>query len=201
MTEDCDDVTRWIGELRQQSPDAQARIFELYFGRATRLAGRRLASSRRREQDEEDIALSAMHSFFAGVAAEQFDRLTNRDDLWAIIAVITSRKAIRQLRRQATQKRGGGQERGESVFNPDGPGLAGVGAQADGQAEADARELGDWLLAQLPDPMLRNVALMRLEGLTTEEIATSLGVVPRTVERKLARIRDVWLGAAGGTAP
>ncbi len=111
MTEDCDDVTRWIGELRQQSPDAQARIFELYFGRATRLAGRRLASSRRREQDEEDIALSAMHSFFAGVAAEQFDRLTNRDDLWAIIAVITSRKAIRQLRRQATQKRGGAANR------------------------------------------------------------------------------------------
>lgn len=99
MAEEPDAVTCWIGDLRRQSPDAQARIFELYFGSAVRLAGRRLGAARRRERDEEDVAISAMRSFFAGIAADRFDRLASCDDLWALIAVITSRKAIRQMRR------------------------------------------------------------------------------------------------------
>jgi DNA-directed RNA polymerase specialized sigma24 family protein len=45
--------------------------------------------------------------------------------------------------------------------------------------------------------MLRRVALMRLEGLSIDEIAAALDVVPRTVERKLARIREIWLEAGG----
>ena len=197
MGEDSDAVTCWIGELRRQSPDAQVRIFEQYFGPAVQLAARRLGTARRRERDEEDVAISAMQSFFAGVAANRFDRLTNRGDLWAVIAVITSRKAIRQLRRLTSRKRGGGRERGESVFADDGPGLAAAKAGGDDMAETEARDLGRWLIERLPEPMLRSVALLRLEGLSIDEIADSLGVVPRTIERKLARIRQLWLDAAG----
>lgn len=197
MAEESDAVTRWIGELRSESPDAQARVFDHYFGQAVRLANRRLGTARRREQDEEDIALSAMKSFFAGMAADRFDRVASRDDLWALIAVITSRKAIRQLRRLTSHKRGGGRERGESIFPVDTVGLAGAAGRENDEAEADARDLGRWLIERLPEPMLRSVALMRLEGLTLDEIASALGVVPRTVERKLARIRELWLDAAG----
>lgn len=197
MGEDSDAVTCWIGELRRQSPEAQARIFDQYFGPAVRLANRRLGTARRRERDEEDVAISAMQSFFAGIAADRFNRLANRDDLWAVIAVITSRKAIRQLRRLTSLKRGGGRERGESVFATDGPGLAAAQAGGDEMAETEARDLGCWLIEQLPEPMLRSIALMRLEGLSVEEIAGSLDVVPRTIERKLARIRQIWLDAAG----
>jgi DNA-directed RNA polymerase specialized sigma24 family protein len=197
MADDADDVTCWIGDLRRQSPDAQALVFDRYFGPAVRLANRRLSGARRREQDEEDIAISAMRSFFSGVAADRFDRLASRDDLWALIAVITSRKAIRQVRRLLSRKRGGGQERGESVFAVDGAGLAGAPDRGHDEAEADARDLGRQLIEHLPEPMLRSVALMRLEGLSIEEIAAALDVVPRTVERKLARIRDCWLAMAG----
>jgi DNA-directed RNA polymerase specialized sigma24 family protein len=197
MAEEADAVTCWIGGLKAQSPDAQARIFERYFGSAVRLAGRRLGAARRREQDEEDVAVSAMRSFFAGVAADRFDRLAGRDDLWSLIAVITSRKAIRQMRRLLSLTRGGGRERGESVFAADGAGLAGTSDRGDDEAEADARDLGRWLIEHLPEPMLRRVALMRLEGLSIDEIAAALDVVPRTVERKLARIREIWLEAGG----
>jgi DNA-directed RNA polymerase specialized sigma24 family protein len=200
MAEEADAVTCWIGDLRRQSPDAQARIFELYFGSAVRLAGRRLGAARRREQDEEDVAISAMRSFFAGIAADRFDRLASRDDLWALIAVITSRKAIRHMRRLLSLKRGGGRERGESVFAADSAGLAGTRDRGDDEAEADARDLGRWLIEHLPEPILRRVALLRLEGLSIDEIAAALEVVPRTVERKLARIREFWL-AAGGPEP
>ena len=197
MAEEADAVTCWIGYLRRQSPNAQARIFERYFGSAVRLAGGRLGAARRREQDEEDVAISAMRSFFAGIAADRLDRLASRDDLWALIAVITSRKAIRQMRRLLSLKRGGGRERGESVFAADSAGLAGTHDRGDDEAEADARDLGRWLIENLPEPILRRVDLLRLEGLTIDEIAAALEVVPRTVERKPARIRQFWLDAAG----
>lgn len=200
MTQDSDAITRWVEDLRAGCPRAQERIFHRYFGDAIRLADRRLGAARRREADEEDIALSALKSFFAGVAADRFDRLASRDDLWALIAVITSRKAIRQMRRLLSRKRGGARERGESVFDAGGAGLDGTGDGTILEQEADARDLGRWLLDLLPEPVLRSVALMRLEGLSTDEIAAALGVVPRTVERKLARIRDLW-AAAGGAEP
>lgn len=89
-----------------------------------------------------------MRSFFAGIAADRFDRLASRDDPWALIAVITLRKAIRQMRRLLSLKRGGGRERGESVFAADSGGLAGTHDRGDdeAEAEADARDLGRWLI-------------------------------------------------------
>jgi len=200
MSDESDAVTRWIGDLRRGCPRAQERIFEHYFARAVRLADRRLGAARRREASEEDVALSAMQSFFHGVGDDRFGRLATRDDLWALLAVITSRKAIHQMRRLSCRKRGGARERGESVFEAEGDGLAGAtGADGD-EAAVEAGDLACWLLERLPEPMLRSVALMRLEGLSTAEIAASLGVVPRTVERKLARVREIWV-AAGGPEP
>lgn len=200
MNDHSDAVTCWLSDVRRGCPEAQRRIFDRYFGSAVRLADRKLGPTRRREADEEDIAISAMQSLFAGVAGDRFERLDARRDLWALLAVITSRKAIRQMRRLMSRKRGLARERGESVFAPDGDGLAAMADQVDHELHADARDLGHWLLQQLPDPMLRSVAVLRLEGLSTEEIAAALDVVPRTIERKLARIRDLWV-AAGGPEP
>jgi DNA-directed RNA polymerase specialized sigma24 family protein len=48
------------------------------------------------------------------------------------------------------------------------------------------------LLASLGDAELEEVALRKMEGYTTEEIASRLGYVNRTVERKLHLIRSIW---------
>jgi len=48
------------------------------------------------------------------------------------------------------------------------------------------------LLAALPDESLRVVAVLKLEGRSDQEIATSLNCGLRTVERKLAAIRQRW---------
>ena len=39
---------------------------------------------------------------------------------------------------------------------------------------------------------LRQVALLRMEGDSIEEIAARLGYVPRSIKRKLELIRDLW---------
>jgi DNA-directed RNA polymerase specialized sigma24 family protein len=48
------------------------------------------------------------------------------------------------------------------------------------------------LLDQLDDPTLRTIAVQRLQGYSTSEIAKNLNCVKRTVERKLELIRHRW---------
>jgi len=40
--------------------------------------------------------------------------------------------------------------------------------------------------------VLRSIAVWKMEGYTVEEIAARLGCVPRTIERKLRTIRELW---------
>jgi DNA-directed RNA polymerase specialized sigma24 family protein len=53
------------------------------------------------------------------------------------------------------------------------------------------------LLGLLDDDSLRQIARLKLEGYTNEEIAERLGIVERTVERRLNRIRRQWMEALG----
>ena len=48
------------------------------------------------------------------------------------------------------------------------------------------------LLDLLDEPELRQIALWKVEGYTHEEIAERLDCVPRTIERKVSRIRLLW---------
>jgi hypothetical protein len=53
----------------------------------------------------------------------------------------------------------------------------------------------DALLNCLGDPTLRSIAVWKMEGYSTEQIASRLNCVPRTVERKLRLIRTHWVAA------
>ena len=48
------------------------------------------------------------------------------------------------------------------------------------------------LLESLGDQNLPRIAVMRMDGLSSSEIAQRLGLTSRTVRRKLERIRDIW---------
>src|SRR4051794_39017001 len=95
-------VTRWIGDLRSGGDAAAQRLWERYFDRLVHLARNKLRALPRRgaAEDEEDAALSAFDSFCRGVARGQFPRLTDRDDLWRLLVVLTVRKAFDQVERQ-----------------------------------------------------------------------------------------------------
>ena len=194
-----DSVTRWLSQLAEGDELAVQRIWERYYEQLVRLARRKLGDTSRRAADEEDVALSAFHSFCQGAAAGRFPRLDDRHDLWKLLVTITARKASAQMRRAYRQKRGGGTVRGESVFVRRGEssewamGLAQVmGSEPTPEVAAMAAEQYEQLLDTLQDDSLRRVALCKLEGYSNEEIARQLDCAPRTVERKLARIRDKW---------
>src|SRR6202034_1431934 len=102
MASDADgSVTRWIGDLKAGGAAAAQPLWERYFDRLVRLARNKLRARPRRAavEDEEDAALSAFDSFCRGAARGRFPRLTDRDDLWRLLVVLTVRKALDQIQR------------------------------------------------------------------------------------------------------
>jgi DNA-directed RNA polymerase specialized sigma24 family protein len=141
------------------------------------------------------VALSAFDSFCRGAAHARFPQLADRDDLWHLLVVITARKALRLAEQERAQKRGGGKVWGETELRgrSEADQLAQVvGDEPTPDFAAEVAEECRRLLDRLGEADLRAVALWKMEGYTTEEIATRLGCVPRTVERKLRVIRGLW---------
>ena len=170
--------------------EAVRQIWERYFPHLIRLAGQRLANERNGLADGEDVAISAMESFFRAARKGRFPDLKDKDGIWRLLATMTRRKVIdlvRKNRRQPTV--------GESAV---------MGTNYDGGhfAWADAPDptpqmvvaLADevqYLLDVLPEKY-HPVALRKLECLTQEEIAKECGVHVATVERHLRIIRKRW---------
>jgi RNA polymerase sigma factor (sigma-70 family) len=194
-----DSVTRWIRGVEAGLPDAPQQLWDHYFERLVRLARTRLAGGvPQRAADAEDVALSAFATFCRRAAEGQLEPLRDRDNLWALLAKIAVCKATDLARRERRQKRGGGAVRGDSVWEGQDSDADVVGieqvldsAPTPESVVAVAEECRR-LLDLLPDPTLRTVALLKLEGYSNEEIAERLGVVTRTVERKLNSIRSLW---------
>lgn len=190
-------VTHWIEGLKSGDNNDIERLWNRYFRRLIRLAGAKLPGHCRRAFDEEDVALSAFQSFCDRAGRGQFPQLSDRGDLWRLLAVLTVRKAITTMRHHMRQKRGAGQVTGESgLAAGDGWELERLteclGREPTPQDAAQFSDACDYLFGRLEDPMLKTIALRKLHGYTNEEIARELGVTPRTIDRKLRLIRALW---------
>lgn len=187
-----------LDRVRQGDDQAIAKLWEDYYQQLVRIAAQRLPANLRRTGDEEDIALSAFHSFIAGIRRDQFPDLSGRDNLWGLLITLTGRKVHAHLRHQTRQKRGGGSVRGESVFiDRDGDvtagGIGGVTGDAPAaDIHAELAEACELLLNQLDDQQLKQIAVMRMDGFLVDEISDRLGLSKRAVERRLQLIRKTW---------
>ncbi len=194
-------VTRWIGDLKSGGDSAAQQLWERYFERLVRLARKKLQNDRRPRtvEDEEDAALSAFDSFCRGVDRGRFPMLTDRDDLWRLLVVLTVRKALDQIERQGAAKRKAPHQVGE--FNPldDGDDLGGhpldrlLGNEPTPDFAAMVTDQHRRLRDALGDAALCQVLDLRLEGYSREEIAEKMNCAVSSVKRKLDMIRQTWL--------
>lgn len=67
-----------------------------------------------------------------------------------------------------------------------------VGSEPTPEFAAEMIEAVDQLFNLLDDQELRQIALMKLEGYSNEEIAVEIGRSLPTVERRLKMIRQIW---------
>lgn len=191
-------VTQWIEQLKAGRSSAVQKIWEGYFGKMVGLARNRLAGGPRAAADEEDVALSAFDSFCRGAQAGKFPQLVDRDALWPLLVAITSHKLLDLKRREGRQKRGGHLRRLENLDASDAVNVLDelVSRDPTPQFACQMAEEFRRLLEALGDETLRTIAVARMEGESIEEIAVRLNCVPRTVLRKLDRIRTIWSNAA-----
>lgn len=175
-------VTRLIRDLQSGHESAVAALLPVYFERLVLLARKRLQGLPGLNAHEEDIALRAFDSLCRRCQSpERPLELANRDDLWRLLALRTISRAVDLIRRHKPGEVPGEHDVEQLLHREPTP--------------ADAAEMADEcqrLLNRLAEPELRQIALWKVEGYTHEEIAAKLECVPRTVERKVQRIRLLW---------
>ncbi|MBY0229148.1 MAG: hypothetical protein K2W96_07725, partial [Gemmataceae bacterium] len=92
-----------MDRLRKGDPQAAARIFDLYAKRLIGLASKKLSPRIAQKESPEDVAQSALKSFFLRQQRQPFD-LSNWNNLWSLLARITLNKIGRRVEHWSTQK-------------------------------------------------------------------------------------------------
>ena len=181
-------ITEWIGALKAGDSSAAQALWERYFDKLVRMAAARLrnAPGTSAVDGEESAALSAIESVCKGAQLGRFPRLSDREDLWQILVMVTSRKVCDQIERRGAQRRGGGWVAA--------PGLLEKAHAREPSPEFAAMCADEChrLLAMLKDETYRNVAVWKMEGYTREEIGKRLKCSTRTVADRLEVIRKTW---------
>ena len=88
----------WFQRFESGDPEAWEKLVDVFYDRLVRLAYRRMEAMPPAIADQEGAVISALRSFFSGVQNGQFSRIENEVDLWHVLATITARKTIRQMR-------------------------------------------------------------------------------------------------------
>lgn len=178
-------ITEWITQARAGDPVSERALWDHYFERVIRLARGRMLAMQCAVYDEEDAALSAIHSVFQGMRADRFPELNDRHNLWQMLVIITHRKVRAQWRRERASKRDPQREIEVGMDEI-------LSTEPTADFVAEMMDDTQRLLGLLDDDMLRKIALLRMDGFTYDEIAAQLGCAVRTIYRKVERIRLIW---------
>lgn len=184
-------ITLWFEQLRQGDADAAAKLWDRFFERLVKIARMEMQTANRRVADEEDLAAGVMTALCRRADNGQLPSIDDRNCLWRMLLTWTRHDITDHVRADRRLKRGGGQIRGGSVFDN--------GLDVSDQTLADPAILMEMdeqyqlLLNRLPSDTLRLIAVRKMEGHDNSEIAMSLDVTPRTIQRKLEIIREFWL--------
>lgn len=182
-------ITRLIPGVRAGDQVAVAELWKRYVFRVRGVAKPIVSGMPPGAGDLDDVTQSAFDAFFNAAADGRATNLHGRDDLWRLLATISRRKATDRVRRETRQRRGGGVRAGEE------PVANAPAAGPTPSAEVALQELLDNLMLKIEDygdERLKVIAILRLEGVATNEIAEHLGCTRRTVQRKLHILERLW---------
>jgi DNA-directed RNA polymerase specialized sigma24 family protein len=165
-----------IPGLREGDRQAIGRLWERYFSQMLRVAQSKLYGALRFYAH--DVAMDAFLKFCARAAQGKFPDLDERMGLIKLLTHITICESFDFLRRPWIRRELAASEILDHFLSREPP--------PEFENEVTA------LLDKLPDDDLRKIALLRMEGLTRQEIAARCGCGVATVYRRLAMIRCCW---------
>lgn len=181
-------VTNWINALKGGDHLAAERLWSFLQRRLVNHA-QRLVRVSPAHYDEDDVALSAFGAMCDGLQNGRYEDIDNRSDLWKLLAVITVNKARKRAEHENRLKRGGAFSKisdGESILK-----LL-TSNDLPPELSLSMKEECERKLESLEQKELKLVVLLKVEGYTNDEIADSMGCTRRSIQRRLAVIREIW---------
>ena len=197
---DDDPVSVWIEQLRTADESAARGVWEHFAARLCAMARAKLHSDTRKVYDEEDAALSMFRSVCEGMATGRFPELHDRNSLWGLMLVMTTQKISNRHRFDRQQRRDIRRTVTDSVFDYLDRSVIDIGGTSMASREptpefaAEFAETCQTLFDALRDPLLEQVVLLKMEGMTDAEIAAKTDCSRRTVKRRLEIIRRQLIG-------
>ncbi len=180
-----------------KSGDAESaqNLWDRYFQRLVVLARGHLGIASHGGADNEDVAQSVFKSLCLGAERGKFHRITDRDNLWALLVPMTAYKSRDLLRREWSLKRGAGRVLDEAAMAGDKESFGKLddllGHEPTPEFAAQMAEQCECLLSRLNDRE-RRTAELKLQGFSNQEIAGQMVCTVRTVERRLEAVRHIW---------
>jgi RNA polymerase sigma factor (sigma-70 family) len=162
------------------------KLFEAFLPKLIRQAENRIADRYKQKFDGNDIAATVCRTVFRRFKEGKF-KFGDDAELWRLMTTISIRKISNKVRAENTQGRSIDREvDGDPEFQL---------ALSREPSPEDSAQFVDLLerLGQHLDTETMEVLNLRLTGMTAREIADQLGVVERTVTRKLAVIKEELL--------
>jgi RNA polymerase sigma factor (sigma-70 family) len=178
---DDDAITILIEGVKTGDEEAIQRIWKQYYEKLIHLARDKVAASPAYFADEDDVVQSALVSFINRAQKGQFPRLDDRDSLWKLLITITLNK-VRALARKEGRRIEILQREQENFLK----------GEPSVEVAVEMADQIERLMSLLEDPMLREVAVAKLEGATNKEVSQRIGKSIPTVERKLRLVRTLW---------
>jgi RNA polymerase sigma factor (sigma-70 family) len=190
-------VTLIIRQMQKGDGNGAEQLWQRFYVRLKYLMKDRLRDQLHQVADEEDVALESLAEMFRGLVEGKYPSLDSRESFWRLLVTVASRNVLDEINRENRQKRGSGRVYHESAFSSPSDDSTALFEQIASSTQAPDVQLMitercTSLLESLTDKSLQAIALMKTSGATNQEVADSLQIGLRSVERKLAEIRSRW---------
>ena len=178
-----------ISRVRAGDDAAAEAVFMKYAEQLARLAEQNLSQRVARRVDGADVVQSVFRTFFVRAERGEF-QISSSAELWKLLVQITLNKARQQGRRNSAGLRDVRRETNESGLLPAIP-----DDQPSPEEALILNEVIEQALGKLPEsqrPAYQKLIELKLADYSNDEIADQLGIVRRTVERMLSRLKGVF---------
>jgi len=189
---DIPSIPDWLTQLQAGDANAIQKVWAVFAEKLLSVATSSLqVSTRGHVTDGEDILVSVFESVWEASRKGRLKDLKNIDELLWLLLAMTRRKCIDHTRHNNAIRRGGGRQI-YSLSDAEAFFAEIVTIPPDPRYAIDLNEHYLWILEQLPGKILKEIAVRRIEGDSTDEIAADLQIAPSTVQRKLKIIRRIF---------
>lgn len=187
-------IVQYLKDFKQGCKNAEHDLVRRYWPRVVGAASKLFKNGQTPLADGDDIAISVFKVLCTENENGKFDSedLKDHNELWSYLFKIMKSKVIDRARERDSLKRSDNKvarasESDSSEFNFDPAAISTTPLQKAIEIE---REGQFWSALENED--IRKVVMLRLEGKKHREIAEELGIVERSVRRRIDVAKQIW---------